>query len=270
MQNVRGETIPNDKPFNYPVPMRPESAPLASSGFPLEASASHVTPTTSNVSQEEHEIDRKDYETLERQIGKRFFCVSKLIKPSRFLSVFDPRADTNLITSAISAASGRRSCQITDSNRREISNRGRNSKQSVFKCLKETIAGRKFRILLVEDNPVNRKVLYQFLDRSGIMVDLVSDGEECVRKVFKNKPGYYDMILCDLHMPRKDGFQTCAEIRTWEQDNDVSEENQCPIIALSANVMADAADKCSIAGFTRYMSKPVDFDLFKGKLRLYC
>jgi CheY-like chemotaxis protein len=57
-------------------------------------------------------------------------------------------------------------------------------------------------------------------------------------------------------MPRKDGYQTCREIRTWESNNSYP---RMPIIALSANVMADVLDKCVQAGFNSYVTKPVDF-----------
>ena len=57
-------------------------------------------------------------------------------------------------------------------------------------------------------------------------------------------------------MPRKDGYQTCREIRSWETTNSYP---RMPIIALSANVMADVLDNCVKAGFNSYVTKPVDF-----------
>jgi len=57
-------------------------------------------------------------------------------------------------------------------------------------------------------------------------------------------------------MPRKDGYQTCREIRQWEKKNNYPSK---PIIALSANVMADVLEKCVQAGFSNYVTKPVDF-----------
>lgn len=57
-------------------------------------------------------------------------------------------------------------------------------------------------------------------------------------------------------MPRKDGYQTCREIREWEEKQAVG---RMPIIALSANVMADVLEKCVRAGFNSYLTKPVDF-----------
>jgi CheY-like chemotaxis protein len=57
-------------------------------------------------------------------------------------------------------------------------------------------------------------------------------------------------------MPNKDGYQACREIREWENKESYP---RMPIIALSANVMADVLDKCIEAGFSNYITKPVDF-----------
>jgi CheY-like chemotaxis protein len=57
-------------------------------------------------------------------------------------------------------------------------------------------------------------------------------------------------------MPRKDGYQTCREVRQWEQENNY---DATPIIALSANVMNDVQEKCATAGFNDFVTKPVDF-----------
>lgn len=64
-------------------------------------------------------------------------------------------------------------------------------------------------------------------------------------------------------MPRKNGFQTCKEIRAWEQEKGIP---TIPIVALSAYVMSDMVDKCKEYGFTRYLSKPVVFQQLKGML----
>ena len=57
-------------------------------------------------------------------------------------------------------------------------------------------------------------------------------------------------------MPNKDGYTACREIREWERKE---KYHRMPIIALSANVMADVLDKCIAAGFSNYITKPVDF-----------
>lgn len=63
-------------------------------------------------------------------------------------------------------------------------------------------------------------------------------------------------MQCDLHMPNKDGYQTCREIRKWEKRNKYP---HLPIIALSANVLGDVYSKCVEAGFNAYVTKPVEF-----------
>ncbi len=57
-------------------------------------------------------------------------------------------------------------------------------------------------------------------------------------------------------MPRKDGYQACREIRDWEAEH---QYRPMPIVALSANVMSDVQEKCVAAGFSDYITKPVDF-----------
>lgn len=156
------------------------------------------------------------------------------------------------------------------------------------------------RILIAEDNPVNQKVLGRFFKKAGLSCDIVSDGVECTSAVFKNRLGYYDLIICDLDMPRKNGFEACKEIREWErkqrnkrskrrerlqrekeennevssissvvtpgiqkeEDSNINVNDEMPpiaIVALSAYVMSDMVDQCYSAGFTRYISKPIDF-----------
>lgn len=86
--------------------------------------------------------------------------------------------------------------------------------------------------------------------------ETAADGVECINKVFSHPYGYYSVILCDLFMPNKDGYQTCKEIRQWERENHYP---HLPIVALSANVLGDVYQKCVDAGFNSYMTKPVDF-----------
>lgn len=68
-------------------------------------------------------------------------------------------------------------------------------------------------------------------------------------------------------MPRKDGYQACREIREWEL---LGSYPAMPIIALSANVMSDVQEKCVAAGFSDYVTKPVDFiDLSRAMARFF-
>ena len=174
------------------------------------------------------------------KLGIRLQFIYKPIKPSRFGDVFDPAKERDASMD-----------RYRDSAQQVVE-----TQKKVFSRLEHEVGNKGYKVLLVEDNGVNQKVLLRFLDRVGLQVETASDGVECVEKVFSNDPGHYGLILCDLHMPRKDGFQATAEIRQWERGNAVP---PVPIVALSANVMSDVADKCTLAGFSRYVTKPVDF-----------
>lgn len=98
--------------------------------------------------------------------------------------------------------------------------------------------------------------MLKFLAKVSMAADMAMDGVECIDKVFSHPVGYYSLILCDLHMPNKDGYQTCQEIRKWESARGYA---PVPIIALSANVLGDVHEKCVASGFNSYLTKPVDF-----------
>ncbi|CAZ83080.1 unnamed protein product [Tuber melanosporum] len=174
------------------------------------------------------------------RMSLRLQFIYKPIKPSRFGVIFDPANERDA---------------STDRNR-DSAQQVVESQKRVFSQMEKEVGNKGYRVLLVEDNRVNQKVLLRFLARVGLEVETASDGEECVERVFEHEPGHYGLILCDLHMPRKDGFQATKEIRLWEQEH---KAHRVPIVALSANVMSDVADRCIAAGFSRYVSKPVDF-----------
>ncbi|KAH8670226.1 hypothetical protein BGZ60DRAFT_375364 [Tricladium varicosporioides] len=179
-----------------------------------------------------------DYDQLAKD--NRVTFVFKPVKPSRFAVIFDPEKEQDL---------------STDRNRSSAAQQVADQKQSYLDVTKR-LGNRGLKILLVEDNLVNQKVLLKFLSKVGISVELAMDGVECTEKVFSHAHSFYSLILCDLHMPNKDGYETCREIRQWEKQESLP---RMPIIALSANVMADVMEKCVEAGFNSYVTKPVDF-----------
>ncbi|KAH8598092.1 hypothetical protein B0O99DRAFT_506647 [Bisporella sp. PMI_857] len=179
-----------------------------------------------------------DYDQLAQDNRVRF--IYKPVKPSRFAVIFDPDKERDL---------------STDKNRSNAQQQVASQKQNYLDVGKR-LGNRGLKVLLVEDNLVNQKVLLKYLAKVGIEVELALDGVECTEKVFSRPHSYYSLILCDLHMPRKDGYQTCREVRQWEEKGFFP---RMPIIALSANVMADVLDKCVQAGFNSYVTKPVDF-----------
>ncbi|KAK5119476.1 hypothetical protein LTR85_007576 [Meristemomyces frigidus] len=179
-----------------------------------------------------------DYEQLARE--RRLLFVFKPLKPSRFAVIFDPQKEREM---------------STDRNQDSAQQVALTQKQ-VFEELGKRLGNRDKRVLLVEDNRVNQMVILKFFAKVSITVETAMDGVQCTDKVFAQPHGYYSIILCDLHMPNKDGYQTCKEIRKWEKK---SKYPHLPIIALSANVLGDVYQKCVEAGFNSYMTKPVDF-----------
>ncbi|KAK4240234.1 hypothetical protein C8A03DRAFT_31620 [Achaetomium macrosporum] len=166
--------------------------------------------------------------------------IYKPVKPSRFAVIFDPAKERD---------------PSIDHNRSTAQRLVEDQRQS-YVDMERRMGGKGYKVLLVEDNPVNQKVLQKYLKRVGVTVELAADGVECTDMVFEKGWGYYSLILCDLHMPRKDGYQACREVRAWEAEGGFG---SMPIIALSANVMSDVQEKCKEAGFNDYVTKPVDF-----------
>ncbi|KZF25234.1 hypothetical protein L228DRAFT_244028 [Xylona heveae TC161] len=189
-------------------------------------------------------IDRAPHLDMDKLVKQlRVLFVFKPLKPSKFADIFDPNKVRQL---------------STDRNR-DSAQQVAESQRQVFANMENVIGNRGHRILLVEDNEVNQLVLQKFFRRISVVVETVSDGAQCIERVFSQPHAFYSAIICDLHMPNKDGYETCREIRQWEDKQHFSEHDLIPIIALSANVMADVVDKCIEAGFNNYVSKPVNF-----------
>jgi PAS domain S-box-containing protein len=105
------------------------------------------------------------------------------------------------------------------------------------------------RLLLVEDNEVNRKVAVRMLERLGCSVDIAHDGQEAIDKTASQE---YDIVFMDVHMPQMDGYEATRLIR--ERENR-SGKHQI-IIAMTANAMAGDRERCLQAGMDDYLSKP--------------
>lgn len=83
------------------------------------------------------------------------------------------------------------------------------------------------------------------------------DGVQALEAVTTKQPGYYGIVLMDLMMPNKDGYETCREIRAWEKAHG---HKALAIIAVSANVLDDVWNRCEEAGFNDYLTKPLQFN----------
>ncbi len=112
------------------------------------------------------------------------------------------------------------------------------------------------KILLVEDNEMNRDMLSRRLRRKGHEVVIAVDGEEGVRMAQSEAP---DLILMDFSMPVMDGLEATRQIKG------VPEMQSIPIIGLTAHAMAGDREKSLEAGCDDYDTKPIDFQRLLGK-----
>jgi len=112
----------------------------------------------------------------------------------------------------------------------------------------------KYRLLLAEDNLVNRKVACRMLEILGYSVDTVSDGKAAIAAW---NTGRYDLILMDCQMPEMDGYESTQQIRSHEGNREGGGK-RIPIVALTADAMKGADAQCIAAGMNDYLSKPID------------
>jgi len=108
-----------------------------------------------------------------------------------------------------------------------------------------------YRLLLVEDNPINQKVALEILKGTGANIDIAANGHEAIAAVRSRN---YDIVLMDVQMPQMDGIQATRIIRGE------LEQTALPIIALTAHTMAGDREQCLRAGMNDYVAKPIDRD----------
>ncbi|KAF9980088.1 hypothetical protein BGZ75_008831, partial [Mortierella antarctica] len=141
------------------------------------------------------------------------------------------------------------------------------SQKEIFSQMHDAMEGKNIRILLAEDDLTNQKVIRRYFQMVGADLTIANDGNECLDKFQSHPRGHFSLILCDLFMPGKDGYEATRAIRKWEDEQLKEDEKRIPIVALSANVMANVAEQCLNSGFTSYLSKPVDFKKLSDTLR---
>lgn len=112
------------------------------------------------------------------------------------------------------------------------------------------------RLLLVEDNEMNRKLIIKMLNKINITCDIAINGAEALEAVSSKS---YDIVFMDCQMPEMDGFESTRRIREMEGN-----KKHTYIVAMTANAMEGDREKCIEAGMDNYISKPIDFDnMFK-------
>jgi PAS domain S-box-containing protein len=105
------------------------------------------------------------------------------------------------------------------------------------------------RILLAEDEPLNREIAVFFLEDAGLTVEEAEDGAQAVAMACENE---YDLVLMDMQMPRMDGLEAARQLRAR------SSGRRMPILALTANAFAEDRARCIEAGMDDFIAKPVE------------
>lgn len=118
------------------------------------------------------------------------------------------------------------------------------------------------RVLLAEDNELNREIASELLKHMGFEVETAADGAVCVDMITAAEPDYYDLVLMDVQMPNMDGLTACRTIRELE---DGSRAN-IPVIAMTANVFESDRRTAKEAGMNGFIGKPIDVKLMTAEL----
>ena len=119
---------------------------------------------------------------------------------------------------------------------------------------KTTLDFSKMKLLLVEDNMVNREIASLILTEFGFQLDTAENGKEAVEKISASKPGDFQAILMDVQMPVMNGYEASKAIRKLEN----KELANIPIIAMTANAFTEDIQAAKDAGMNDHIAKPLD------------
>jgi two-component system cell cycle response regulator DivK len=115
-------------------------------------------------------------------------------------------------------------------------------------------------ILIVEDNPVNQKLLVTILRPHGYRLLTAADGEEAIAIALQELP---QLILMDLQLPKMNGYAAMQRLKTHP------ETARIPVIALTAHAMPEERYHAQQVGFNGYITKPIDTRAFPKQIRIY-
>lgn len=205
------------------------------------------------------------------------------MKPEYIKHIFEPfsRADDSRISKVPGTGLGmtivKNLISMMDGDIQVESEWGKGSRFTVTLCLDKcgdtgeaiqpSISGpeaayRGLRVLLVEDNELNRQIASEMLELLGVSVEMAENGREAVEAVCSHPALYYDAVFMDVQMPVMNGYEATREIRgsgmerIWE----------LPIIAMTADAFAEDVKKASMSGMNGHLAKPVSIELLRGAL----
>ncbi len=120
------------------------------------------------------------------------------------------------------------------------------------------------RVLLVDDNELNREIAYEILKMTGLEIDMAENGKKAVEKFEETPLYYYDMIFMDIQMPVMNGYEAASAIRKLSR-----EDSTVPIVAMTANTFAEDVQAAKNAGMNEHIAKPLDFGKLTETLHRY-
>ena len=116
----------------------------------------------------------------------------------------------------------------------------------------EALTGK--RVLLVDDNELNREIMKEVLVEHGLMVEEAGNGSEAVEAMKAKEPGYYQFILMDIEMPVMDGYEATMQIRQFPNRIRAN----VPIIALTSNAVSENRERAAVVGMDDFLVKPTN------------
>lgn len=122
-----------------------------------------------------------------------------------------------------------------------------------------------YRVLLAEDNDLNREIAREVLEMSGLTVEEAENGQIAVDMFSASDAGYYSLILMDIQMPIMNGYDAAAAIRSMKRTDAL----QVPIIAMTANAFVEDIQAAKSVGMNEHLAKPIDFDALDSVLKKY-
>jgi len=120
------------------------------------------------------------------------------------------------------------------------------------------------RVLLAEDNEVNQQIAVELLESRGVAVEVASNGQEALDRLYAVAPGYFDAACMDLQMPVLDGYQAVATIRADRRFDAL------PVIAMTAHAMIEERQRCLELGMQDHVTKPIDPEALYQALAKWC
>ena len=227
-----------------------------------------------------------EFKKEEQRTGTYRFIIEDTgigMKPEYMEHIFEPfsRADDSRTSKVPGTGLGmtivKNLISMMDGDIRVESEYGKGSRFTVALCLDKcgntgeaiqpAVSGpeaacRGLRVLLVEDNELNRQIASEMLKLLGVRVEMAENGREAVEAVCSHPALYYDAVFMDVQMPVMNGYEATREIR----GSGMERIGELPIIAMTADAFAEDVKRARLSGMNGHLAKPVSIELLRGAL----